>query len=46
MSITDILMSLTMNASMILLMISISVIGIANTVALLPMLKIEGNAKC
>lgn len=44
MSINEILMSLTIDISMILLMISVSVIGIANMTGLFPC-EIERNAK-
>lgn len=45
MRINEILMSLIIDISMILLMISVSTIGIANTTGLFPY-KIEENAKC
>lgn len=44
-SINEILMSLTIDISRILLMISVSIIGIANMTGLFPC-KVEGNAKC
>lgn len=46
MSINDIFVSLTIATSMILLMISIAAIGIASITAIVPMFKIERNAKC
>lgn len=45
MSINENLIALTMDVSVIVLMNSISITGIANTTALLPTFKIEGNAK-